>query len=153
MKFTDLSGDCLTRLPRIDENSLRGLWYCEYWDGPRSGVLLYMTEPHWFQIYGEEDSGRWQDWHGKFLIIRLTEEQYAEEAANHRLFQEKVGSHTDYASDGRPVQDKLKPQETWHEYYDEAKKRPELDLSDNEVVGWFERLWETPAAPKQTVLP
>ena len=151
MRLTDLPDDCLTQLPRVDEDLLRVLWHCEYWDGPRSGVLLYMTQPHWFQIYGEEDSGRWQDWYGKFLVIWLTEEQYAEEAAAHRLFQEKVGSHVDYDSEGRPIQGKQKAQETWHEYYDEAKKRPELDLSGNEVVGWFEWLWGKPAAPPRAV--
>ncbi len=146
LRLADLSDDCLMQLPRIDENLLRVLWHNEYWDGPRSGVLLYSAQPHWFQIYGEDDSGRWKDWYGKFLVIQLSEAQYAEEAANHRLFHEKVGLHTDYDSDGRPVQGSQKPQEMWHEYYDEAKKRPELDLSNNEVVGRFEWLWGTAGA-------
>ncbi len=149
MRLAELPDDYLMQLPRIDENLLRVLWHSEYWDGPRSGVLLYMARPHWFQICGEEDSGRWKDWYGKFVVIQLTEEQYATEAAYHRLFQEKVGSHVDYDAEGRPVRGEQKPQEVWHEYYDEAKDRPELDLSGNEVVGWFEWLWGTPAAPPQ----
>ena len=141
MRLPHLSDDSLPQFPHIDEKLLLVLWHCEYWDGPRSGVLIYMAKPHWFQIYDQEDSGRWQDWYGKFLVFQLSEEQYAKEAANHRLFQEKVRSHTDYDSDGWPVRGEQKPQETWHEYYDKAKKHPELDLSDNEVVGWFEWLW------------
>lgn len=156
MRLPHLSDDSLPQFPHIDEKLLRVLWHCEYWDGPRSGVLIYMAKPHWFQIFGqgdEGDGGRWQDRYGKFLVLQLSGEQYAEEAANHRLFQEKVGTHTDYDPDGRPVQGELEPQDMWHEYYDEAKERPEQDFSDNEVVGWFEWLWGTPAAPKRTETP
>jgi hypothetical protein len=38
------------QLPIIEKHDLRFLWYSDFWDGPKSGLLIYRGKKHWFQI-------------------------------------------------------------------------------------------------------
>jgi hypothetical protein len=73
------------------------------------------------------------------LVIELTDEQLQEEKYWNELFREKVGTHWDYDENGRHTKGELRPREMHEEYYSAAKNRKPLDLSDNAVIGWFER--------------
>ena len=139
MRYCDLTEqDTYIRLPKIDQGEVQLLWHCDYWDGPKSGLLLYNGKKHWFQVYQESDDSDFRDYYRRFLIIELSEAQLKEEEYWHALFQEKVGTHTDYVPQGKSHAEQLKPRELWHEFYEAYQKRQQLDLSQNHIVGWYE---------------
>jgi hypothetical protein len=126
------------RAPRIARDEVRLLWHTDFWDGPRSGMLVYRGEECWFQVFAESEDDN-SNWYRRFLVLRLTSEQHAEECRWHDLFRTKVGIHTDYdEQQGRPAEGFLWPRETWHEFYDASRERTPPDFSRNEVLGWFE---------------
>lgn len=139
--FSDLqSNQDLSHLPKIEKSQFRLLWHCDYWDGAKSGVLLYQNKKHWFQIFNESDENESDevDYCRRFAIIELSESQLVEEEYWHELFKEKVGTHTDYDERGNRSVGALKPREMWSEFYDKHKNRKHQDFSNNLVVGWFE---------------
>jgi hypothetical protein len=122
----------------VPRNAVRLLWHSDFWDGPRSGMLELDGERCWFEVVAENDDEPLRGWYRRFVVVRLTPAQLAEEERWHELFRENVGGHTDYGASGtRPVGD-LRPREQWREFYDAYERRQPLDLSDNEVLGWFE---------------
>jgi hypothetical protein len=131
--LSDLGG--YAAFPRIHRSAIRYLWHSAFWDHAQSGVLLYNGERCWFQMIDESEGN---DWFRRFLVVRLTDEQMRDECYWHELFREKVGTHTDYDESGKRQVGELKPQEMWHEFYDAYESRQPLDLSRNQVVGWFE---------------
>jgi hypothetical protein len=138
MKFQEFSHDKLQVLPKIEKSDLRFLWYSRFYDGPRSGLLVYENRKYWFEHLDDLNyiiSGQliWI-----FLVVELTPTQLSEEEYWHDLFREKVGTHTDYDENGRRRPHILHPKEMWHEFYDAAKNRSPFDISNNEIIGWFE---------------
>jgi hypothetical protein len=148
IKLADLSKDYLTQLPQITEEEVRILWHNDYYDGPRNGVLLYRDKAYCFQLQEDDpDSLPHSDkineaetgWYARFLVIELTDEQLQEEKYWNDLFRQKVGTHWDYDENGKYTKGELRPREMWEKFYSAVKDRKPLDLSDNTVVGWFER--------------
>lgn len=155
-KLKDLPNDFYLeyyhQMPQIAESDIRLLWHMSYYDGPLDGILLYKGKMHRFQIFQplrvDEVKDRidpydvlWNDHYVRYLIIELTSEQIAEEEYWHRLFQQKVGTHTDYDETGRRTIGATRPRELWNEFYELYQARKPMDLSDNVIVGWFESLW------------
>jgi hypothetical protein len=134
--FSDLQNNQdLSNLPKIEESHFQLLWDCDYWDGPKSGILLYQKRKLWFQMFNENAE---TDDHRQFAIIELLESQLDEEEYWHELFKEKVGTHTDYDEYSKRPVGALKPREMWPEFYEIHKNRKPRDFSKNLVVGWFE---------------
>lgn len=149
---TDFYLEYYQQLPQIDEQDVRILWHCGYYDGPLDGILLYQEQVHWFQIFyalrtdeirsrTDKNGTTWLDHFVRYLVVELSDEQAKEEAYWHKLFQEEVGTHTDYNEAGHRTIGALKSQDIWHEFYEAYKTRKPHDLSNNRVVGWFESLW------------
>ena len=138
--WADFTGaDDYLRAPRIGFSEVRLLWYSDFWDGPRSGMLVYRGEQCWFQVIAENRDDE-PAWYRRFAVLRLTPEQHAEECRWHELFRTKVGVHTDYEEPPqRPPVGYLWPREQWHEFYEPYRRRTPPDFSANEVLGWFER--------------
>jgi len=127
------------RAPQIAREEVRFLWCVDFWDGPRSGLLVYRGEECWFQIVAESEDDN-SNWYRRFLVLRLTAEQHAEECRWHELFRTKVGVHTDYdQQEQRPAIGNIGPREHWNEFYDLYQQRTPPDFSGNEVLGWFEQ--------------
>jgi hypothetical protein len=59
--------------PRIEREEVRLLWHVDYWDGPRSGMLLYRGEHCWFVVVAESASDS-VTWSRRFVILRLAPE-------------------------------------------------------------------------------
>lgn len=133
--LADLQRDpnLITHLPKI--RRFQFLWYSDFWDGPRSGLLLHRKQKRWFELFAE--SAR-PDFYQRFAVIELTEAQLSEEEAWHKLFRAKVGTHTDYGKNGPQLTGRLKPRAMWAEFYEPYAKRKPQDFSKNLVIGWFE---------------
>jgi hypothetical protein len=126
------------RTPQIACDQVRLLWHVDFWDGPRSGMLVYLGEECWFQVVAESEEDA-SDWYRRFVVLRLTQEQHAEECRWHELFRAKVGVHTDYdEQQRRPTKGFVWPRENWDEFYEPYRNRTPRDFSGNEVLGWFE---------------
>lgn len=135
LKFKDFSTEALANIPKAQPDDLHMLWHSDYWDGPRSGLLLYRGQKLWFEVFDELDGG---PIYRRFLIVELSPEQLREEENWHELFRQKVGTHTDYDATQNRQLGALRPREMWHEFYDAYHKRTPLDLSNDLVVAWFE---------------
>ena len=134
-EITD-TADGYHRVPRVERNDVRLLWHSDFWDGPRSGMLLYKGEECWFELFAENDDPR--EWYRRFAILRLSFDQLAEEHRWHELFRRCVGTHTDYNHEEERTIGAVRPREFHAEFYDEYRKRTPRDFSLCEVLGWFE---------------
>jgi hypothetical protein len=125
--FGDISeSGAYVALPQIPADEVRIEWIVDFWDGQRSGVLSYRGERCWFEVVAENDSDD-EAWYRRFAVVRLTPAQVEEERRWEDLFREKVGYHPN-----------LEPRERWPEFYEPYQRRSPLDVSGNEVLGWFE---------------
>jgi hypothetical protein len=132
-----LARDGYKLVPRIDRADVHLLWHSAFWDGPLSGMVLYRGELCWCQMVAESDPDS-AEWYRHFAVIRLSDEQRAEEQRWHDLFREKVGRHTDYDENQQRPVGELRPREEWPSFYDAYCERTPQDFSANEVLGWFE---------------
>ena len=149
-KLPEFPEDYRSHLAQIDENQLRIMWHCGWYDGPLNGVMAYKNKPHWFQIISRDDDTRtytdengveWLELYERHLLIVLSEAQYQEELYWNNLFREKVGTYWDYNENGKRKRDgSFKPREMHSEYYDAVKNRKPRDFTNNNIIGWFERL-------------
>jgi hypothetical protein len=127
----------LNVVPRVDRAAIRLLWHDDFWDGPTSGMLRYQGEDFWFQMF-EESEDEASDWYRRFLIVRLSADQLADERYWHELFRENVGTHADYDEHGHRPVGSMKPKDRWGAFYGPYRQRTSPDLTENEVVGWWE---------------
>ena len=127
----------LRQIQRIDRDAIRLLWHVDFWDGPTSGLLSYAGEDLWFEMV-EENEDTTASWYRRYVIVRLSEEQLADERRWHELFREHVGTHTDYDENGARATGVTKPRSEWDEFYGPHSKRVAPDLASNTVVGWWE---------------
>lgn len=142
---------------------IRMLWHSDYWDGPLSGyVQLDGDDGFWVDCIADmwdmrpddcdtsctgEDGGKGcPEYKGDrrcrvYLVYVLDDEQRRIRLANHALFREHVGVHTDYDDCGRrPVGVGVKPSSGHHAYYRADLEVPP-PLRDSQIVGFTTRLW------------
>lgn len=118
----------------IPRNELTILYHCGYWDGPLSGVALYQGRKVWFQAIAAEESDDRDEPRG-FGLYSLTDEQIQVQDADHALFQQYVGTHTDYV-DGKRRLGNLRPAEEQDRYYS-ASHAPRPLHSSETLIGTF----------------
>ena len=101
-------------------------------------MLIYRGAVEWFEAvrdYIEEHS---DDAIRHYLVVALTEAQRQETLRRKDLFERYVGTHWTYdEAEQRPRDHPVKPRESWELFSGDAANRAEIDLSANEVVGWF----------------
>jgi hypothetical protein len=137
MQMSDLlQPDAYRDLPLVPSAALRWLWFSDYWDGPRSGLILYQETTYWVEVCGESDPGT--PWYRHFVIIALSADQLREEEHWHALFEQKVGTHTTLDSPARPLTEHLKPRDQWDDFYGPYQARTPPNFANNAVIGWFE---------------
>lgn len=136
MKFQEFTLAKLDKIPKIERSDVRLLWHSGYWDGPTSGMLEHRGQKHWFEtFYDDPDIATYPRFQ---FVLRLSAEQMAEEETWHNLFRAKVGTHTDYDETSRRTIGALHPRIMWDEFYIPYRQRIPLDLSNAEIVAWFE---------------
>lgn len=104
------------------------LYNIDYYDGPLSG--MFKVHDNYFYgkaIYGE-DRKWWACW-------ELAEDELTRELAGHKLFQQYVGTHTDYYKDADDNWTRnigtCKPRESCDIYYN-MKDKPRVDYEEIE---------------------
>lgn len=144
---------CYEQLPKI--TNIKKLWHHGYWDGPRNGVCEVNGQKCWFELITEwhdkyddyDDDDFDAPWYRRFLVHRLTKEQYEALHVRHLKFQRMVGHHTDYDEDGHRMErfpsGCTANQETTDLYFKEAKESKEVfpsiePVSEEDIIGWYE---------------
>lgn len=138
------------KFPKI---SIKKLWHHGYWDGPTSGICEYNQQKCWFELIDEfhdkysdfDDDDFRSPYYRRYLVHRLTEEQFKVIAERHEKFCRMVGYHTNYDEDGHRM-DRFPPghnitQESQDQYYKEAKQEDFPDISpvsEDHILGWYE---------------
>lgn len=120
-------------IERVPKSSVRMLWHHDYWDGPISGACLFNNDRLWYTCY---DEGYGEDWYRKFVLLRLSDEKWKEIDFSHGMFQDYVGTHTDYDENGkRTIGADLKPriEPNHNKFYSWFKENP-LENIDGEQV-------------------
>jgi hypothetical protein len=112
--------DSCARAPHIGYENVRFLWVTDI-TGLRllSGMLEYGGETCAYLLVGEREEGTRLD--RRFVVVRLSPTQTAEEMRWHDGVKQKVGEGRDW--------------QWWDEVY---RQRLKPDYSQCEVVGWFE---------------
>src|SRR5579884_192294 len=101
-------------VPQIPRRAIHLLSYCDFWDGPLSGLCLYQGQRYWYEAIAPEKNN--YDYPRKMGVYTLsTEELQTEEESDRRFQEEKLGK-----------------------FYSWYKQQPRRDYRHNEMVGWFE---------------
>jgi hypothetical protein len=137
------------RLPVFARDEWRWLWHSDYYDGPRSGLILCNDEKFYIVCYDDgiirngemQDSGYSDVW--KYAVYKLTPEKLEYEERWHKLFFDLVGQHTTYNEKGTQLMpNDIKQKPDWAAYYLEFDAEYEdFDLADPtvaELVGFVE---------------
>jgi len=126
----------LAKLTKIASIDLRLLWVNDWYDGPLESVVELNGESCMMVLHSEDRSSekpyRW-------LILRLTPEQRADEEKWHSLFVEHVGDHWCFHGPSVP-HPKPNPKPTPEKFYEPYRQRPPLDVSANTVLGWTDEM-------------
>ena len=128
----------LCAVPQVSRDSVQLLWHHDFWDGPKSGLLLYKKERCWFACVAENEGEDPASWYRRFAIVQLSAQQLEEEERWHELFRRNVDWHNDYVKELPEWYEGLRPREQWQAFYEPYNNRVPLDLSENEVLAWFE---------------
>ncbi|HEY8076885.1 MAG TPA: hypothetical protein VIF62_22315 [Labilithrix sp.] len=128
----------LATLPKLTAADVRLLWVDDWYDGPLEAMVEHQGERCLMVLYdrpvarSDADEYRW-------LLVRLTPEQQAEEERWHTLFAQHVGEHWCLHADqphGFPADTTRDPQL----FYGPHAARGELDLTANTALGWLDEL-------------
>ncbi|MBX3225279.1 MAG: hypothetical protein KF795_32540 [Labilithrix sp.] len=126
----------LAALGKISPDALRLLWVNDWYDGPLEAVVEHSGAPCLMVLHDEGGSAehpyRW-------LLIRLTPEQRADEERWHALYAEHVGDH--WCFHGSAVQHPAPaPEHDPSRFFSAYRERPALDVTANEVIGWADEM-------------
>jgi hypothetical protein len=138
-----MNGGDYRAAPELSKGEYRLLWVAGHYDVPISGGVEYQGRLHWFQMW---NAAVWYETESPapiYLVVRLSDQQAAEETHWHNLFAQMVTNGWDYDDTGTRIDylpDKVVSGsgETTAQFYRLQKAQPLLDLTDNEVVGWFQ---------------
>lgn len=132
----------LETIPRL-------LWDCNYYDGILSGYCIYEDKLHYFNCVDENDN-YWNDdesknsddlWYRRFNLYEVPQDEIDEVYRRHKVFQDNVGTHTDYNYDGNNRLIRVKSMDTHYIYYNAAKTWLPLShtqFSKDKAVAYFE---------------
>ena len=118
MDYREPDSHDLENLRQLDELSIRFLWYCNWYDGPLSGMAEYEGRRTWYDFHSDTDDGR----HYRYVLYPLTHEQI--ETAE--LWHATLGHWDAVASQW------VRPSSASH---DASWAGP--DFSKTQPIGWF----------------
>ena len=112
-----------------DSVDVKPLFHLCYYDGPLSCIFRCLDKVYYAKAVYAEDRKYWVAW-------ELSSEQSTTILDNHALFQEHVGTHTDYFIDdegevGRQV-GAARPQAEWNKFYKAERKQVDFGELEKE---------------------
>jgi hypothetical protein len=126
----------LATLRKIEPTDVHLLWVNDWYDGPLEAVvehegarcLLVLHDERALHVAGEPY--RW-------LLVRLTPEQQADEERWHTLFAQHVGEHWCMHKEPHPKVPGPRDPEL---FFRPMRARPPRDLAKSDVLGWLDQI-------------
>jgi hypothetical protein len=82
----------LSDLANLEELSgVEKLWFADYYDGPVDGLASFRDREYWYSAVWEDGRGVYTDFPRLFIVYELTDQEAADEWADHRGFMYDVG--------------------------------------------------------------
>lgn len=131
----------LEKLPKLAPSDLRLLWVNDGYDGPLEAVAEHAGAVCLVVLHSEtgdaEQPYRW-------LVIRLSDEQRADEERLHALFVEHVGDHWCFhgAEIPHPPPSAAESARDPEKFFAPYRSRPPFDVRTNVIVGWTDAMPE-----------
>jgi hypothetical protein len=126
----------LTALPKLAATDVRLLWVNDWYEGPLEAVVEYSGEQslmvlHPADTIDVEQPMRW-------VLFRLSPEQWKDEERWHALFEEHVGVHWCFHSD-EPPPEPAHPRDATRFFGPHAQRAPST-LAATSAVGWVDEM-------------
>ena len=107
-------------LKEIPSKEIKFLYENNSWDGPLEGICTWVKEKYYFLCFDQLDKTGEDRIPRKYILIRLTEEQYKEEEKEYHFFISLVSK------------------EGLDKFFEEQKKFPQYQIETNQIIGWFQ---------------
>ncbi|HVM69011.1 MAG TPA: hypothetical protein VM204_04160 [Gaiellaceae bacterium] len=128
----------LASLEKIDPGELRLLWVNDGHDGPLEAVVEHAGACCLMLLHHEDATS---DRPYRWLLVRLSREEKAEEERLHALYVEHVGEH--WCFHGPTVEHPPPREEADPETFFAARRaRAPVDVQESAVLGWADELPE-----------
>ncbi len=128
----------LATLPKLTPADVRLLWVDDWYDGPLEAMVEHRGERCLMVLY-DRPVARSDDDEYRWLLVRLTPEQLAEEERWHGLFAQHVGVHWCF-HDEQPHVFPADAERDPALFYGPHRARAKLDLAANAALGWLDEL-------------
>jgi hypothetical protein len=126
----------LNVLPKLAPSDLRLLWVNDWYDGPLEAVVEHAGER---QLMVLHDEGRADDEVPmRWVLYRLTPEQWTEEERWHSLFEEHVGHHWCFHHE-TPAPESPENHDALRFYEPYAKRAPRA-LESGSACAWVDEM-------------
>jgi len=125
----------LASVPKLPADTLRLLWVNDFYDRPLEAVVERSGERLLLLLHGDGPPD--VDAPIRWLLFRLTPEQWVEEDRWHALFEEHVGHHWCFHHDDVPDGGGPKDPDRFYVPY---RERTPLDLTGTTPIGWVDEL-------------
>lgn len=125
----------LTALPKLAPTELRLLWVNDWYDGPLEAVVEHAGERQLMVLHGESQAD--DEMPMRWVLFRLSAEQWVEEERWHALFEEHVGHHWCFHHESPPESPEGHDARRFYEPY--AKRTPRL-LDTDAACGWVDEM-------------
>lgn len=129
----------LSKLTKLEPADLRLLWVNDGYDGPLEAVAEHGGAACLVVLHDEAGDG---DRPYRWLVIRLSDAQRAEEERLHALFVEHVGDHwcfhgPELTHPKPPAPEGSRDPE---KFFGPYRSRPPFDVTANVIVGWTDEM-------------
>lgn len=125
----------LSALPKVEPDRVRLLWVNDWYDGPVEAMVEHAGEHCLMLLHDERAIG--SDEPLRWILVRLTPEQRAEEERWHALFARHVGEHWCMHPDPHPTNPGPRDTEL---FYRPFRERSARDFRNNDVLGWLDEM-------------
>ena len=125
----------LTVLPKLAPTDLRLLWVNDWYDGPLEAVVEYVGERRLMVLHGDDRPD--DDTPMRWVLFRLSPEQWSEEERWHALFEDHVGHHWCFHHETPPESPEAHDARRFYEPY--AKRTPRV-LESSAASGWVDEM-------------
>lgn len=123
----------LSAVPKVPSSEVQWYFTADYYSGPISGLAYFRGKIHGFSCFPEEVP----DQH-IYVLYEFTPDELEKELRDKARFEELVGTHFSFTSEGTPLPRVLRDEALWKTYYEGRNAERDPDPAERAVVAWFD---------------
>jgi uncharacterized beta-barrel protein YwiB (DUF1934 family) len=116
----------------ISVDEIKWCFISDYYDGPIEGLLYYKNKIWKFCCFKEDVPDQ-----EIYVILRLSDQELADEIKSKLRFEEMVGTHFSYDEKGQRLPDSNANQKTQQEYFKNKAESKIFTPYTHEIEVWF----------------